>query len=158
MRSSPYRQVARRLAWDRFHRSGLVLVLAGALAAGCSATRSASLSEPASDAVASDAQVSAALVTSCYECHSNQHTAPWNAKLAPSYWFAGSARETLNFSDWDKYDSQKKSAQLTAIAKTVSSGEMPPWDYKMMHPSGALSVESKAAVVKWASQSAVPAH
>jgi len=135
-----------------------VLLLAGVLASGCSATRTASLSSSPGDIGVTDARVAGALVTSCYECHSNQDAAPWNAKLAPSYWFAGSARETLNFSTWDQYDPRKRSEQLSAIAKTVSSGEMPPWDYKLLHPSGGLNVENKAAIVQWASQAAVPAH
>jgi len=143
---------------DRSIHRGAVAVLVGILAAGCSAGQAVSPSSLAGDVGVQDANVQAALVTSCYECHSNQHAIAWNARLAPSYWFAGSARKTLNFSDWGKYDTQRRSAELTAIAKTVSAGEMPPGDYKAMRPSAALSVENKAAVVQWASQAAVPAH
>ncbi len=137
---------------------GIPCLLAAVIALGCSAAGAGSLSPSASAAVVSDARVGAALVTSCYECHSDLHVAPWHAKLAPSYWFAGSAREVLNFSNWDKYDAQQRSTKLTAIAKTVSAGDMPPWDYKVMHPSVGLSVENKAAIAQWASQAAMPAH
>ena len=150
----------RRLRAECVHRSAMLLLVVGALAAaGCSATNAASLSPSADDVVVSDARVGGALATSCYECHSNRGGAPWHAKLAPSYWFAGSARKALNFSNWQQYNAQQRSDELAAIAKAVNDGDMPPWDYKLFHPSIGLSAENRAAVVKWASQPAAePAH
>lgn len=132
--------------------------LAGALVLGCAssggnATERAQSASPANEA-AGAAHVPQAVVTACYDCHSGQGAAPWNAKLSPSYWFSGSAQKDLDFSDWGSYDAQRRSTELQAIAKSVREGSMPPWDYTLLHPSAKLTDAEKAAILAWTSSAA----
>jgi len=129
--------------------------LVGAFALGCgSASGPAAPAAPpanASAAAAATLQPPEALVTACYDCHSDQGASVWNVRLAPTYWFAGSARKDLDFSAWTQYDAGRRSAELLAIAKSVREGSMPPHDFKLLHPSAKLTDADKAAILAWAS-------
>jgi len=132
------------------------------LIVGCSSSQettapAATVTSPA-NAVSIDPQVSAILQSSCYECHSTGGNAPWYAKVSPTYLAANSARGVLNFSDWQTYDAERRSAALKSIEQSVSSGSMPPGDYTALDHSARLSEEDKQALLKWASQAALPAH
>ena len=80
--------------------------------------------------------------------------------MSPSYWFSGSARENLNFTNWQDYDEQRRSEEIEAIGRVVNRGEMPPWDYTVFHPAAELSNEQKDLVSGWAAShvGALPAH
>lgn len=98
-------------------------------------------------------------MTSCYGCHSDQGSDPWYARLAPSRWVSGSARQALNFSEWNSYPAEKRAAELNLIASVVSSGTMPPGDYSIIVRSARLGAEQKQQIAQWAAhQAAVPAH
>lgn len=86
-------------------------------------------------------------VGACFDCHSNQTVWPWYAQVAPISWLLGShvseGRATLNFSEWNKTQEGARGA-----ASVTRDGEMPPWDYKLMHASARLTepdVEALAA-------------
>lgn len=133
----------------------------GVLIAGCSSSQQTTTSEttPAStNAVSNDSQVNTILQKACYECHSTGGSAPWYAAVSPTYLAANSARGVLNFSDWQTYDAQKKSDALKSIEASVNSGSMPPGDYTGLDHSARLTDDEKQALVKWASQPAIPAH
>jgi hypothetical protein len=102
--------------------------------------------------------VNAILEQSCYQCHSTGGSAPWYASVSPTYLAANSARRVLNFSDWQTYDAQKKADALKNIEQTVSGGSMPPGDYTALDHSARLADDQKQALLKWASQPALPAH
>lgn len=138
--------------------TGLVVLalLAGALGLGCGSS-SGPAAAPRSSATAASSAVSEpppALVTACYDCHSDRGGAPWNARLAPSYWFSESARKDLDFSQWAQYDSARRATDLLAVAKSVREGSMPPHDYTLLHPAAKLTPAEQAAIVRWASQAA----
>jgi len=141
-------------------RIGAALLLASFAAACSSSGPKSAASIPAAmrttEPVASDANVERALVTACYGCHSQVGQAPWYGKLAPSYWFAGSAREKLDFSSWAVYDDQRRTQEREAIARTVAAGEMPPRDYTLLDSSAKLSADGKEQVVHWASEKPAP--
>ena len=138
-----------------------LVTLAIAIAA-CSSSQQATAPEaaiPAStNAVSSDSQVNAILRKSCYECHSTGGSAPWYAAVSPTYLAANSARGVLNFSDWQTYDAQKKSEVLKNIENSVNGGSMPPGDYTALDHSARLTDDEKQVLLKWASQTAIPAH
>src|SRR5271168_5084301 len=132
------------------------------LIVGCSSSQettapAATVTSPA-NAVSIDPQVSAILQSSCYECHSTGGNAPWYAKVSPTYLAANSARGVLNFSDWQTYDAQKKADAVKNIEQSVSRGSMPPGDYTALDHSARLADDQKQALLKWASQPALPAH
>jgi uncharacterized membrane protein len=131
------------------------------IAVGCSSrttTAPEATVSAAASAVSADPQVSQILEGSCYQCHSTGGSAPWYAAISPTYLAANSARGALNFNDWQTYDTQKRAAALQSIEVAVSGGSMPPGDYTALDHSARLSEEQKQTLLKWASQSAVPAH
>jgi len=110
------------------------------------------------NAVSTDPQVNAILEQSCYECHSTGGSAPWYAAVSPTYLAANSARGVLNFSDWQTYDTQKKTEAQKNIEQDVRGDSMPPGDYTTLDHSAHLTDDQKQRLLKWASQPALPAH
>lgn len=108
----------------------------------------------------SNPQVAQILASSCFDCHSEEGTAAWYVKIAPSYWFSRSAKENLNFTDWQDYDADRKNHEIEAIGRVINRGEMPPWDYTVFHPAAELSNEQKDLVSEWAARhvEVLPAH
>jgi hypothetical protein len=81
----------------------------------------------------------------CYDCHSNEVTWPWYAHVAPVSWLVAhdvkEARERFNFSEVSADD------RAGLLAKQITSGEMPPIEYRAMHPAARLSTQEKSAYV-----------
>jgi uncharacterized membrane protein len=132
---------------------GLALVIAG-----CSSSQQAATAPSSTNAVSDDPHVNAILEQSCYQCHSTGGSAPWYAAVSPTYLAANSARGILNFSDWQTYDAQKKADARKEIEDSVNAGSMPPGDYTALDHSARLADDQKQALLKWASQPALPAH
>ena len=132
------------------------LVGLAVLIAGCSSSQQSVPSS--SNTVSNDSQVNTILQKSCYQCHSTGGSAPWYAAVSPTYLAANSARGVLNFSDWQTYDAQKRSEALKNIEASVNGGSMPPGDYTALDHTARLSDDDKQALLKWASQPAMPAH
>ena len=61
----------------------------------------------------------------------------------------------VNFSDWQTYDAEKRTAELKSIEQAVSGGSMPPGDYTALDHTARLSDDQKQVLLKWAAQ---PAH
>ena len=82
----------------------------------------------------------------CYDCHSNLTKWRWYSNLAPASWLVThdveDGRGALNFSEWNK--PQPDAGELT---EKVSSGEMPPLQYKLIHGSARLSSKQKEQLV-----------
>jgi len=104
---------------------GLAVLIVGCSSSQETAAPGATVSTSA-NAVSTDPQVNAILESSCYKCHSTGGRVPWYAVLSPTYLAANSARGVLNFSDWQSYDAQKRSAVMKSIEHYVSAGAMPP--------------------------------
>jgi len=159
-----HRLISKYKVWRHLLATCIALSLLGTgLIAECSDSGGSAplVLRPAStDAVSANPQVYEILTSSCFDCHSDQGSGPWNAKLAPSYLFgANKARRALNFSDWSNLDGKQRKAMASGIAAVVDSGSMPPGDYDFFHPSAKLSDEQKKLVLQWTSQQkALPAH
>lgn len=84
-------------------------------------------------------------VRACFDCHSNETIWPWYSHIAPTSWLLArdvtNGREVLNFSDWKSDD------QALAAAESLEQGEMPPFQYGMMHSAARLSAEEKAELI-----------
>lgn len=84
--------------------------------------------------------------TGCYDCHSNLTDWRWYSNVAPSSWLVQhdveDGRGALNFSEWDR--PQPDAGELAA---QVSSGEMPPLQYTLIHRSAKLSSAEKEQLV-----------
>jgi hypothetical protein len=86
--------------------------------------------------------VASILRASCYDCHSNETNWPWYSHIAPvSFLVAGDVkdgRKNLNFSEWDKYSSSKRSELLEEMIEEIEKEEMPLTSYTFTHPSAKL--------------------
>lgn len=162
--------IDRRAARGGFSRSrraasiARALFVAGAvMIAGCASGSGNSTGERPMDTtptgVTSNAAVEQILQNSCYSCHSNGGSAPWYAAISPSYLLSNSAREKMNFSDWNNYDQATKAKARSLAASVVADGEMPPWDFTLLHPSARATDSDRAEIAKWAAAPpALPAH
>ena len=58
----------------------------------------------------------------------------------------------MNFSVWERYDHSEKVHQLKEVRDLVKEGDMPPWDYRLVHPEARLSDAQAATLATWAEQ------
>lgn len=83
---------------------------------------------------------------SCNDCHSNLSDWRWYSNVAPISWLVQNdvdgGRRTLNFSEWDRIQ-----PDLSEVVDTVSSGDMPPLQYTLAHPSTKLSADEKQQLI-----------
>jgi len=83
----------------------------------------------------------------CYDCHSNETRWPWYASIAPVSWLVqrhvSDGRSELNFS---KFDQPQKEAHESA--EKLEEGEMPMWEYIILHPESRLSDVEKRALLR----------
>ncbi len=91
-----------------------------------------------------DPQAEAIARESCYDCHSNETKWWWATNIAPFSWLVqrdvDGGREHLNFSDWNNLPA-------AAIQEAVN-GEMPPFQYTLIHPGAKLTDAEKQTLVQ----------
>jgi cytochrome c551/c552 len=113
---------------------------------------------PVESDVSAPPEVKARFRAACYDCHSNETVWPWYSQVAPVSWLlahdVNEGREELNFSTWQRYDSNRRRKKLKEMVETVNEGEMPPWYYVIIHPEAWLTDQDRAAIVTWANQGA----
>jgi len=80
----------------------------------------------------------ATAVAACFDCHSNETVWPWYSNIAPISWrlqqHVDEGREELNFSEWGTGEQEADD-----VVEVVREGEMPPWDYLILHPEARLA-------------------
>jgi mono/diheme cytochrome c family protein len=78
----------------------------------------------------------------CFQCHSNETEWPWYSKIAPASWLIAfdvtEGRDKFNFSDWNN-----NPGELDEMVEAINSGEMPPIQYWIFHPSSRLNDQQK---------------
>ena len=83
----------------------------------------------------------------CFDCHSNETVWPWYSKIAPVSWLiwfdVQEGRARMNFSEWKDGGSQ----DIGEIVEILQEGEMPPFQYLLMHPEARLSQADKQALI-----------
>ena len=84
--------------------------------------------------------------TSCFDCHSNLTSWPWYSNVAPMSWLVqrdvDEGRSHLNFSEWDRPQDA-----ADEISEVISEGEMPPWNYTLIHRSAKLSPQERQSLI-----------
>jgi cytochrome c551/c552 len=82
----------------------------------------------------------------CFDCHSNETVWPAYSYVAPISWIISShvheGRQHLNFSEWDRPNEDQQ-----RIIETITSGQMPMWDYLSMHPEANLTEAETQALI-----------
>lgn len=130
--------------------------------AGIQFVRPARINPPIDDAKTMTAkinvpiEVDAILTRSCNDCHSNKTEWIWYTSIAPVSWYTShhvdEGRRELSFSEFGGYSDKKAVRKLTEICDQVTSGEMPLWDYAILHPTAKLSDADKQTLCDWAKQ------
>jgi hypothetical protein len=112
---------------------------------------------PPSDPAASFAAVArpspetaAVIERSCRNCHSNQTVWPWYSRVAPASWLVVSdvreGRAALNFSEWKQLGPEKSLKKMRKACEEAKSGEMPPWQYTLLHRDAKLDAAGVQAL------------
>ena len=90
----------------------------------------------------------------CGNCHSEAVEWPFYSRVAPVSWLLEhdvlKAREQMNLSRWDTYNSQEKSDLLSRLAAKARSGEMPPARYTAIHGEAKLLSKEQDSLYDWA--------
>ena len=93
------------------------------------------------------------LKNSCYDCHSNETVWPWYSKIAPFSWLivkdVKGGRIHLNFSEWEKLYSDKRTKIKKEIWNQINQNKMPTDIYALIHPSAKLELTQKNVIKKW---------
>jgi mono/diheme cytochrome c family protein len=101
-------------------------------------TRAAQFDSPGTERLFTDA---------CAACHSNLTNWPADSYVAPFSWLVQNdvdgGRNRLNLSEWDR----AQQADIAEVTNAISEGEMPPLQYKLLHPSARLSDAEKHQLI-----------
>jgi hypothetical protein len=104
------------------------------------------------------APVMSTLRRACFDCHSDQTRWPWYADLpVASHLIArdvSEGRGQLNLSRWEQYHPFDRADMLDKICERASSGNMPPWPYRMMHSEARLAATDITALCAWSEHEA----
>lgn len=83
----------------------------------------------------------------CFDCHSNETRWPWYASIAPASWMirdhVSEGRRKLNFSAWPA-----GAGEADEAGEALSKGEMPLWDYALLHPQARLTPQETDALAQ----------
>ena len=94
-------------------------------------------------------QTRAMVKRACFDCHSNETVYPWYASIAPSSWLLqfdiDRARANMNFSEWSA--GIDGTIMANDIEKVLRRDEMPPIQYRLIHPEARLSDAEKTALI-----------
>jgi hypothetical protein len=98
-------------------------------------------------------EIQLTLRRSCYECHSNETRWPWYSRVAPISWLivrdVDLGRKEVNFTEWGNYYPAVRRRKLEWIGRALREEMMPPWTYRLIHPSASLSDADRDALQRW---------
>lgn len=86
----------------------------------------------------------------CFDCHGNETIWPWYTQVAPVSWLiyqdVQEGRSELNFSEWQ--DGKREGEKTAKIRDQIAEGEMPPLQYRLVHPESRLTSEEKRQLIE----------
>ena len=104
------------------------------------------------------APVMSTLRRACFDCHSDQTRWPWYAALPVASHLivrdVTEGRGQVNLSRWTQYNPFDRMDMLDKMCRLASSGQMPPWQYRLMHFDARLSRTDVAAMCVWSQREA----
>lgn len=84
----------------------------------------------------------------CFDCHTNETTWRWYSHIAPASLLVinhvNDGRRRLNFSEWDK----PQRATFKDVDENISDGEMPIWNYVLVHRQAKLTPAEKTQLIE----------
>lgn len=100
-----------------------------------------------------DQKIGKLIVSSCYDCHSNNTTYPWYDNIAPISWYlsrhVNEAKEHLNFSEWGIYETKKQDHKIEECIELLEAKEMPLKTYTFLHKEAKLSEEENELLIQY---------
>jgi cytochrome c551/c552 len=98
------------------------------------------------------------LKQACFDCHSTNTVYPWYHEIPGVRQYLDSHVEhglhDLDLTNGFPFDPKVPvMRQIRRIGRVVKSGDMPLWDYRLMHPQARLSDDQKKIIVDWAESS-----
>jgi mono/diheme cytochrome c family protein len=120
-------------------------VLAAAVFAGIQFVPTARTNPPVENTVDWDSPRTRELFyRTCADCHSHETHWPWYSRVAPVSWLVANhvrdGRLEMNISVPDEVDPSD-------AAREIRKGEMPPADYRLMHPEARLTDAEKDELI-----------
>ena len=83
----------------------------------------------------------------CFDCHSNETIWAWYSNIAPISWLVQrdveKGRSQLNFSEWGRAEQE-----IDEIGEVIQEGEMPPFQYTLIHPGVRLSADERETLIR----------
>ena len=116
--------------------------------------RTAPKVDPASDLINvahPSPEVAAVLKKACYDCHSNETTYPWYARITPvNFWLQhhiNEGREELNMNEWGNKSAKWRDHKKKEAIHELQEGDMPLDSYTWMHGDARLSSAERDSLV-----------
>ncbi len=109
-------------------------------------------------------EVQTILVTSCYDCHSNNTNYPWYANIQPIAWWLNDhikeGKKELNFSAFTSYKIGRQYKKFEEIANEINENKMPLESYTYIHKNAKLTTQQKEIITNWANalRDSIEAH
>lgn len=102
------------------------------------------------------AELTAVVNRACYDCHSNKTIWPWYSRITPISWLVADdvrgGRSHMNFSEWGLLGPDVRRRRLQNACEEVQAGEMPLWQYRLLHPAAKLDAQDVKVVCSAASR------
>ena len=102
--------------------------------------------------------VMSSLRRACFDCHSDETRWPWYAALPVASHLierdVTAGRGQLNLSRWTQYNPFERADLLDKICEKASTGQMPPWQYRLLHSEARLSAPDVIALCDWSEHEA----
>ena len=99
------------------------------------------------------APVMSVLPRACFDCHSDNTRWPWYAQLPiASHLIARDVKDgrgQVNWSRWEEYNRFDRAGMLDKMCELASTGQMPPWQYRILHWEAQVSDTDLSALCAW---------
>jgi heme-binding protein len=97
--------------------------------------------------------VMSTLRRACFDCHSEETRWPWYARLPVASHLierdVTEGRGQLNWSHWAEYNPFDRADLLDKVCDRASTGTMPLWKYRVLHPDARLSAADITELCTW---------
>ncbi|HWB18543.1 MAG TPA: heme-binding domain-containing protein [Vicinamibacterales bacterium] len=133
--------------------AAVVAAVAASAAFGPDRTNPAVDPTAALDVGSVPAPVVSVMREACFDCHSDETRWPWYASVPPVSLLVAhdvnKGRSHMNFSEWRTYNPFDRADMLDDACKRASSGDMPIWPYRLLHPKARLSAADITTLCDW---------
>lgn len=100
------------------------------------------------------ADVKTILAKACNDCHSNNTSYPWYAKIQPVHWWLDkhivNGRKHINYDEYTNKSLRYQYHKMEETVEMVKEGEMPLNSYTWVHKDAILSDPEKNKIIDWA--------